>query len=294
MKKTASFSFVLLLLFGSLVFSTPQLIDIKTTNASETSMIWGSMHNQTLEETTAAADVCDYIENKFQTYMGYNWVNEQYGGGTTKSYVEWCTNWCNAYYDDSVVFYTGHGWPEYDVSGTDHYGVYSNVSGDWGDAIQDVSIQQKTTGETHYFVFLWACFQGNEIGYYDETGAVGMPYAWTQQDDLNLNGYDNFDGSPYCFLGFYNTSPPLHYEVGPYNYEYGNFVKYFYYFLTYHHETIHDALDDASDWVFNNATFGESPLWLGFDWYFDAPPPQGGWQNGWMKVYGNSNNALPY
>jgi hypothetical protein len=294
MKKTTSFSFVLLLLLSLLALSTPQLIGIKTAKASETSMIWGSMEGQPYEETIAAADVCNYIEDKFQTYMGYNWVNEKYGGGTTKSYVESCTIMCNSYFDNSVVFYTGHGWPEHPIDGQYHYHVYPNVSRYWEDGIQDVSIQQRTTEETHYFVFLWACFQGNEIGYYDETGAVGMPYAWTQQDDLNLDGYHNNDGTPHCFIGFKHTSPPLHYDAGGlYDYEYGNFVKYFYYHATYHHSTIHKALNDASLWVWGK-DFDKSVLWNKFWWYNPAPPPQGGWQYGWMKVYGNSWNTLPY
>lgn len=270
-------------------FLTPQLVGINTATALESSVMWGSRYNQPDEEKTAAADVCNYIKNRFNWYTNYDLKYDGYGMYTTKSNVEYLTTSCNNNYDYSVVFYTGHGWPEHPIDGVKHYHVYSDGSYLWANGIQDVSIQQKTTGETHYFVFLWACFQGNEVGYLDETGAVGMPFAWTQQDDLNLNGYDNHDGSPYCFLGFYNTSIPLHHDVGPYNYEYSNFVKYFYYFLTYHHETIEEALDDASDWVFNNATFSESPLWDGFEWY---DPTHNKTVNGWMKVYGDSDNTL--
>ncbi|TRZ50162.1 MAG: hypothetical protein D4S01_07195 [Dehalococcoidia bacterium] len=293
MKKTISITLVLLLLPSLLALSAPQLIGVRTVNASETCMIWGSKCEQTSEEILAAADACSYTLSKFSSYMSYNWILNAYGGTTTKANVESCTSSCDNSYDASVVFYTGHGWNLNDIDGTYHYHVYSNTSFHWADGIQDLSIQEITDGETHYFVFIWACFQGNERGYDHETGAVGMPYAWTQQDenDLNIDGYHNDDDTLYCFIGFNNTSPPLHEEAegGPYGYEYGNFVKYFYYFLTYHHETINEALDDAADWVFDS-DFDDSALWEGFEWEH----PEHGTQNGTMVVYGNGDNTLPY
>jgi len=290
-KKTTVSTSILLLLLGLLGLSTPQLIGIRNVNATETNMIWGSKYDQTYEEITAATDVCSYIMNKFYTYMSYNWNLNAYGTSTTKANVDSCTSECNDDFDESVVFYTGHGWNESTVSGTYHYHVYSNDYNTYNNGIQDASIHSRTTEGTHYFAFIWACFQGNEVGYDHATGGVGMPHAWTQNDDLNLDGYTNDDETPHTFLGFKNTSPPLHYDAVPYSYEYGNFVKYVYYFLTYHHETIHDALDDAADWVFGSDAFDESELWTGFEWdnpSFEDP------MIGNMVVYGNSWNELPY
>lgn len=257
---------------------------------TETSMIWGSRFSQTYEEILAASDACNYIINHFVWYMSYNWVYNGYGSGTTQANVYSCTSSCNNNYDHSVVFYTGHGWNLTYISGAYHYHVYADNSNTWAQGIQDSGIHSRTTGGTHYFAFIWACFQGNAIGYDHPSGGVGMPHAWTQRTNLNLDGYHNNDGTSHCWIGFKETSPPLHYSAGPYGYEYGNFVKYFYYHATYHKSTIRKSLNDASLWVFG-VPFDQSPLWQGFTWY---SPEHGRNMTGWMKVYGNSWNPLPY
>jgi hypothetical protein len=81
----------------------------------------------------------------------------------------------------------------------------------------------------------------------------------------------------------------MHLSAGSYGYEYGNFVKHFYYFLT-QSNTVHQALDNAINWVFGVQKFDQYPLTT-IVIYYDSVHNQ--YVTGWMKIYGNSHIALP-
>ncbi|MDR2699345.1 MAG: hypothetical protein LBC12_00740 [Nitrososphaerota archaeon] len=278
------------LLIPTLIAVLLAILIMPAASASKSSMIWGSDYDQPNAEISVANNVCTYIMTQMTTYMSYTWNYKSYGGTTTKSNVESLTSSCNNNYDASIVFYTGHGFEQY-INGANRYHVYSTTSGAWNDDIQDSSIFTKTTAGTHYFEVIWACFQGNTRGYTNPSGnAAGMPYAWTQRNNLNSNGYYNNDGTAYCWIGFENVSPPLSDNTRYNSYTYGDFVKCFYYGLTALHKTVHDALDYASQLTFGVSAYDSTALHIGFWWHSG---PTYGRQPGWMKVYGNSYRTLP-
>jgi hypothetical protein len=242
-------------------------------------MIYGSTYNQfvnaTVDEITAASQVCDMLE--------YLFINSGYGGMTINAFDEGTTKQNilnNAYsmdrnYDNVAVFYFGHYY------NTDHY-----MDND-GNDVSYSDIQSQTTGST-VFAWSWVCRSAED---YDS----GLPVAWTQEYCMSPNGYSNPYGS-HCYIGFSGASPTL--SAGSFDEYPGDlamdFITYSYYYALEYDDSIRDALNSASYAVFSES-YLEGPLTDYRTWwpFTDWPGPEYyGWQSGQMRVYGNSNIHL--
>ena len=190
---------------------------------------------------------------------------------------------------------------------TEHYYYYADYT-DRDNAInygiRDSSLWY-STGNKERFTMIWTCSSAilldtnndavvDAYGYYDplNTGAVGLPYAWTGTTGMNLNGYDSPDSSNYCYIGFDQMSRYLtEYDYAfPYH-NYGEFVRWFYYYAGYEHDSINTALNLATYQTSEYAvsSFGSTELHNGY--YYSNE-----WGTWWCKmiVLGNGNTVLPY
>lgn len=208
----------------------------------------------------------------------------------------------STYYEQGWVKY--YSIPQYSVD-VEHYQGFAAEDGEEKDNIEDHELYEYTGNGHHYFVFMWTCASAKQIGYYDEdrhlggpmyyegTGAVGWAYAWTHQDDtvLSDDGYGDPDDTDYCFIGFRTFSPPLSEVTGYQNRVYSDFVKHFYQHVLLNGDSIHDALDYASDFAFDEDEFYDTILYNG--WYEYVPPPVDGNWFIQMRVFGNGDNYIP-
>jgi hypothetical protein len=201
--------------------------------------------------------------------------------------------------------YTESGWlvygePEIEVF-VEHYQSFAG-----NPYIYDHQLYSYTGNGHHYFAFIWTCASAKEIGYYDEdidygngwtyegTGPVGWAYAWTRQDenDLNEDGFGDPDSTDYCFIGFETYSPPLSNVTGYNDKILGDFVEAFYdqALNTGNRQTINDALDYASQQAYG-VDFENTPLY-GDGWDAWVPPPANETWHTSMRVFGNGDNYV--
>lgn len=218
---------------------------------------WGSPGtiNNDCEER-AMADACSNISsliNGRTDWTGYN----KYNALTTTSnvysfsaYIE-CAWWI--YF--LATFHVGDMYPAI-IDETRHYAYYDY--GEDGYGIEDHELYYQT-GPKHYFTFIWTCANGdlfiNPItsqlcyGYTDtdnNTGKVGMPYAWTKTTGMEYDGYDDPSGTV-TYISFENISKQLK-DNSQFIYKnYGEFLKCFYYHAVVDHQSINAALDSAMD-----------------------------------------------
>lgn len=319
--KTASFTIAILMLVFLLAVSV-EPIGVKTAKADdEAFIVWRStggaswyQTNGWPNETNEAEDVAHYV---YSSSAGLSYelrLCARYG--ITESMilnVIELVDQCDNVIDNVDVFVYAHGttyieygyltWlPEIEnepIPVTKY--MFYDCLGYYGPQVKDKEIFYKATGGIHHFVFMWTCAAGTEIGYYDDywsdgdehfyigTGPLGMPYAWTRQDNttLSADGYASPDSTDYCFIGFEGWSKPLS-EDATETMNYGDFVKYFYQRALQYNRSIKNALDDASDYVWGQ-DFDETILYNGYTDYV----PGFGNQYGQMHVYGNGNNEIP-
>ena len=143
----------------------------------------------------------------------------------------------------------------------------------------------------------------DEYGYWTgtppyATDNYGMPFAWTGHLELSIDGYANPSGD-YCYIGFEGPSPFMQYDLPETSVDAGWFPINFYIFALGYvypwHQNIYNSLDFASDETYG-CSFSESPLYNGYWNYLDeteAPPEGVGWWFCHMRVFGNTNLALP-
>jgi len=162
-------------------------------------VFYGSRWGMTSDEIDAAREVINYVKEGFKD-RGYT-CYDLYGSQTKKQTVLDYASAMEETFDHVAGFHHGHAgkmvldnvlhWDYFDDNGPD----YSD------DLIWDYAIYPKTRGNKHFFVMLWACFQGDPEGYpgyIDYKGrAVGMPFSW-------LHPISRGD----CFIGFKNASMP--------------------------------------------------------------------------------------
>ncbi|MEM2292663.1 MAG: hypothetical protein QXX41_05250 [Nitrososphaerota archaeon] len=181
-------------------------IPLPTVNASlpeprGSGIIYTSTYGQLVNETTAAQQICTDIASRFDqnNYM----VTNAYGSTTLKSNV---LSWASSReqnFHRVAIFHFGHGGVmDRDGDGYLHYDYFDSQ----GVQIWDDEIYARTGLGKHFFVLLWTCWQGNEIG---DSHPRGMPYCWTHGATLSTDGYVNPDNGLYCFIGFYRASPAL-------------------------------------------------------------------------------------
>jgi hypothetical protein len=256
---------------------------------------------------TTASNVYDsnyYVKiDPSYDYLSTFHVGDMYPNFLPHSHLEQGEYWDENYQCWMTYFY-------YVVDGyTRHYTYYANGVGDVGGypGIEDDILYTKTSWKNQ-FTFIWTCvnadwihesMQKNRFGelvpgsiidnyyFYDShgTGLVGMPAAWTHDFDMEPDGYANPDTGNMCYIGFENTSLGLCDNSEFITSNYGEFVRDFYYYALVEHQSIRYSL--------NLAMSGNGVSNFGVSWL-----NQGYWDNNGyfckMRVYGNSNNILPY
>jgi len=202
-------------------------------------------------------------------------------------------------YDVVYISVIYRGWVPAAYYPVQHYQFWDS----YDQAVNDYEIWPKTNSSVIYFIFIWSCAQGKEIGsyhasywisqsiYYAGTGAAGMPCAWTHRNytQMSSDGYANPDNGPYCFIGFEGWSKPLSEQITGTNKNYGDFVKNFYQNLLQNGRSINQA--SRAIWGYMGVQyFDDTVLYNG---YWDSVPGRGLWF-GKMHVYGNGGNTLPH
>jgi len=126
---------------------------------------------------------------------------------------------------------------------------------------------------------------------------VGMPLAWTNRSDMNLNGYSSSSGS-YTYIGFQAISPFMGDYLPGTSERTDNFPMAFYYAaLGYHdpyylHWDIDDSLDYASFDTYGTS-FCSTDLEDGY-WRPVVVNNQTKYFFCRMRVFGNGDMELPY
>lgn len=233
--------------------------------------LYGATANITSTEEWNAQTAINVWEYYFDTYTNYT-VYDLFGSDTQRDTVYDHAEAFEDNFDHVSMLHYGHG--GYNVSNW-HHRDYFDDDGylDEDNLIWDYEIYDRTSGKTD-FVVIWACFQGNFIGDYDETnGHYGMPYSW-------------FHGAPTsndCFIGFKNASMPLSQKFEGISYR--AWLEGLGIHLSLSHYTVMQALDQTSNQYFD-CDYDETELvYPGFsaDWpYFGEGP-------GEMRIYGNSS-----
>jgi hypothetical protein len=221
-------------------------------------------------EREATVWVCGQVANAFVSsgYTTYNLAGE----GTLYSDVYSQAAADCQYCDRATVFHVGHR-------------ATGGYQDNWGTPILADEILARTTG-THKFVFLWVCDQV-------KNPAFGMPYAWTQRNDMSEKGYLKPDCDGQCVIGFKGFSPIISgyhqtfqsQMTGPCK----DFIKSFYDYALCNSYSVRDALNLASIGFFQH-TYTTCPLY-GEDgtgymaWY----PISGQYESGYMRVFGDGS-----
>ncbi|MCW4009531.1 MAG: hypothetical protein NWF05_02785 [Candidatus Bathyarchaeota archaeon] len=330
---------VLSILIFALI-ANPLLMEIQSAKASYAGVGWGHLSSpyspdEYVWEYTVTDYICydfnyaswDNLDAYWNLTTQSNVVDSLYWMQNDSSSIDWATTWWVGDYLSDTFYSPGYGT-------TRHYGF----NGYGGDNIWDFRVWSAINSYSdskQYFNFIWTCVNGGKYwdnqygdhtwiegidypddfpgappenthtyyGYYDSeniTGAVGMPYAFTDYTPTMDNDY--------CYVGFETTSPFLE-NIPPAgwtstNYEYGYFPYYFYAFALGidfygYHGTIMDSLDYAAYATFghdqynNPYYFANSILNHGYWFYTDLEGMEGWWY--WkMQVFGNSDIYLPY
>lgn len=239
-------------------------------------MLWAcnDIYSLFLGEYTNAEYYYDHVEN---FHAQTTWT-------LMKSKITHCEN----YHTFATVLYIGHGGV---VGG--YYNIFEQAAhndiNNPPPSIWDCNIVQYTAGK-HYFVFLWACYQGNEPG--GGYPLRGMAYCWTRQSYLSEDGYNSPDSRPYGFIGFQNASPRLSEEIKKNT---NNLYKHWLVFFYYHAlngYSVKSALDRASKNVGYEGGWldANNSLRIGFETYWPFPPV--GNYTGKMRIFGNGNIYL--
>jgi hypothetical protein len=174
----------------------------------------------------------------------------------------------------------------------------------YGNGIYASEISGATSGyQAIDFVMMWSC---NTAGYwdpiYDGNGnLVGYDFYWSRafanawtQTTLGFNGFDMPDSSGHAFIGFLGESPSISFEsFNGWSQVAGYWIEWFYYYAVYAHDSVHDALNDASYAVFG-VPYNMSPLpWYGTYWPGSSVPgiyhDETNAMLGEMEIYGDSN-----
>jgi hypothetical protein len=268
------------------------------------------------DEVDVSHDVVYYVAQLYYS-LDYNWVMFNYDPYVTASSIYGVADQMDDYTYATVFIYQ-HGCV-WNATGwiTDFYEIFIPVPvehyyafcGDMEDPdTLDYSLYFHTNNGHHYFVFLYTCASGKQIGYYDEdqylggglywmgTGPLGWPYAWTHQDHFVLSddGYGDPDETDYCFIGFETFSPPMTNETGYNDKTMGDFVKAFYdqALDTEQSYMVKQALDYASYEAFGVYHFYETQLY-GDGWNQWLPSPVNEIWHTSMRVFSNGENYIP-
>jgi hypothetical protein len=227
---------------------------------------------------------------------GSNWVGSNYyGASTTNTSVYTHSNAIRigSTYDFLATFHVSDFYP-INIGGTWHYGYYGHNG--ISNGILDKDLVSYTSAKNK-FTFIWTCTNGwvnipSSINYYyyldtsNNTGIVGMAYAWTQKNNMCTTGYISPDNSGVTYIGFENTSKWLSDNSDFKTRNYGDFCREFYNNL-FNHDSVKTSLDKASAYSMGGSTykFSNTVIYNGY------------WDSGYfcrMRVLGDGNMVLPY
>ena len=210
-------------------------------------------------------------------YTSYNW----FGSETTEDHIYDAAAGVGHTY--SISFFIGHG-------GTEHVWRPNPERQLWiydsdGNRVYDREIYSHSECKNVRFEFLWSCEQGKTIGgtHYWSGIHYGMPFGWLHTNDLSKDGYASPDNNGYCFIGIDGDSPSILEEFDGRYAAFYYFIGHFYSAALCGDKTINEALDYASQEVWQ-VNFDESILYNGFEW--ETPD---GAKSGKMVVFGDGN-----
>jgi hypothetical protein len=309
MKSTAALG--LLYLFLMVLLARPA---VKATRSNRASIIYSSQWLSLDVDRNYMLWACNDIYNLFlgqYTNAEYYYDHvENFHAQTTWALMKSKIIHCENYHTFATVLYIGHGGALYSGGVALYYSIFEqathNNPNNPPQAIYDYNIYYAPTAGTHRFVFLWACRQGNEAGYYRTMlGPFGMAYCWTRQPELSKDGYGDPDipgdpdTRPYCFIGFEQASPRLSEPVKESTSTlYKHWLVFFYYYALNGY-TIKNALREAGRTAGYQEGWLDTPLRNGFWTYFppeflppDVPPSPDNKYWGRMRIYGNANINL--
>ena len=271
--------------------------------STKVGMVWGTPTSiipncEDQEEDGYRSSVTEYIAGLTDAPPDWQCDNS-YGEDTTTSNI--CNN--NSYVNSSG---------SYDFIATFHVGDFLAPIGTCyrtypsGNSINDTNIASYT-GYKNHFTFLWVCTQaelwqqdgqphleaqappGASLSYINpDPNHVGMPYAWTHNSGMSLNGYAMPDSGAYCYISFHNASMELKNVGFSSGLKYANFVESFYSFLYNNHLSVNAALDAATLNMNdpNQQYFSETELYTGY-WGKGMSEQYDQWSS--MRVFGNGN-----
>jgi hypothetical protein len=283
----------------------------------------------TLEEETEEG-VCQEIYNKFYyDYYTSCEPIDAYWYYTSATSVGQCLDWQRSYSDYVTNWWVGDFHADPGPTPSPHPYGHLWFYGNNYDDISDDFVHDHVTNNGYatskeYFDFIWTCANGGrywtdnygnhidvtgiklpastwfypppdndntEYGFWDPWNTnYGMPFAWTGNLDMDLDGYNNNQGS-YCYIGWEGPSPfMLQYSdfLGRYFYEFplDFYDKALGYMDSGYHQTIHDSLDYAS-LNFFGFDFDEVFFYYGY-WSPVYVPGDTYWFFVHMRVLGNS------
>lgn len=229
-------------------------------------------------EREYSSAICNAISNLFYWY-GNNYAIRitRHNTDVTASAYSNDAQYAQTYAYQVAVFSKGHCTP-WDP------GQYHRqlLVIDGNNARDSQHIYPYTSQGKHRFVFLWHC--GTAMSYpsqYDQYGWQGMPYCWTRNNNMAIQGYTSGSGS-HVFIGFHYWS---HQFLDPTNYggfNYGDYCWYIFWNLLYYDLPVSAALDLAAQQAFGQPSHTSTPMWYGETL---GPPGQQFWSC--MRVLGN-------
>lgn len=142
-------------------------------------------------------------------------------------------------------------------------------------------------------LFLCGLASPTYIGVFDEDHSSSFLPSWMHIDPWSLNT-DGYHGTPdysdHVFIGFEWLSKSYLDTTGKGNYNYGDWLNRFYYYLLDQGYTVKDALDQATADTHYANNYDNCPL---DDWYQIINPKTDQIQWSRMRIWGDSSTRLP-
>jgi hypothetical protein len=226
-----------------------------------------------------------YIFNLFCTHgSNYYWIyNCQNSSAIVSEYSD-NTDYAENNFDSCAVFTKGHEIP-WGADNRPPYGCpdHFELKDHYGNNVRDsYDIYPYTQGK-HHFVWIWHC--GSAMSYrswQDGDGWTGMPYCWTRDNNMALQGYYSNSGT-HVYLGFCYYSHQFLDPTGYYGWNYGYFARRVFTYLLQYDYSVSTALDHASQDAFNQPSYTGTPLYNG-EWIGNPS------KFSFMCVYGNGQS----
>ena len=256
-----------------------------------------SIFANSTSELNLSGNVSAFIRDFASDTNRYANCSNFWGDLTQQQNVYNAISACEITYNYTAIFYKGHGFNT-TLDGQMHYYFYDNETDDDPDNwILDNSTYASMTTFTHDFVFLWACFQGNEQGGFYDDESWGMVTSWMGFDDLSEDGYLNPDYSDHVFISFANVSIDFIVPTGFSDRTFAHFAYQFFDYALTGQFTIRDALDLAAEDTIN-MNFGSSDLYNGYCFYYYQYNNQTETYDrldyeSRMRIYGDGEYTLP-